>query len=87
MNTNITQPIWPFLGRTLTVMATKECCEVDASMPGVELGGPVLVPWDKVDDMEYLAETFREFRVYEFQAVVLALGKAYLFKTIYTALE
>ena len=87
MNTQITQPVWPFLSRTLTVTATKEGCEVDASVPGTDIGGPVMLPWNKIDDVEFLAETFKEFRVFEFKAVVLALSKAYAFKTIYMALE
>jgi hypothetical protein len=82
MNTQITlsQPVWPLQGRILTLVLTSE---------GVVFNDPCvialpLIPWDKVDDVEFLAEEFREMKVYEFQALCTALGKAYLMKGVVT---
>ena len=84
MNTQITlsQPVWPFEGRILTIILTADGVLYDS----VGLGKVVpLIPWDKVDDVEFLAEEFREMKVYEFQALVTALGKAYLMKDVITS--
>ena len=82
MNTQITisQPVWPFDGHTLTLALTAEGVMFNDAC----IAGQRHIPWDKVDDMEVLAEEFREMKVYEFQALCIALGKAYLMKGVIT---
>jgi hypothetical protein len=83
MNTQIiiSQPVWPFEGRILVISVTPSgVIYSDAASSG----GKADIPWDKVDNMEFLAEEFREMKVYEFQALCTALGKAYLMKGVVT---
>lgn len=77
MNTQmqLKEPMWPFTGRHVTLALAQD--KIDIDLGGEAAGVLITVPWDKVDDVEYLAETFRELRVYEFEALVKGLGKAF----------
>jgi hypothetical protein len=74
MNTLVTisQAVWPFEGRKLVIDVTAEGVVFNDASTGQHI-----IPWDKVDDMEFLSEKFREMKVYEFRALVTALGVAY----------
>lgn len=79
MNTQVTfsQEVWPFEGRKLIFDITSE----GILFSDDSIVGQHTIPWDKVDDLEYLSEEFREMKVYEFRALVTALGKAYHYRT------
>jgi hypothetical protein len=83
MNTLVTisQAVWPYEGRRLVIDVTAEGVVYTDATSYLALP---LIPWDKVDNMEFLAEEFREMKVYEFRALVTALGKAYPYKTTVT---
>lgn len=67
----ITEPVWPYCGRKLDAILEGHGVTVMVS-PNF----PVFVPWDNVTNVEWLAEKFREVRVYELRAVCRVLHNA-----------
>jgi hypothetical protein len=75
----ITERVWPFQGRTLSVTldGAGATCIVD---PGEY--DTLFFPWDKITDYTYLAEACRLLRVYEFEALCKALAEAHTLRAM-----
>lgn len=81
--TIIEEPMWPFHGGTITAIAAKESVVIDV---GGLREDHRLVPWDKIDNMEWLAAYFRQMYVYQFEATCKALAKCVPLRDYYLSL-